>query len=103
MVGRERLTPSTLKIRGSNSKMVTLADGRIATYYYAWKDDPRLHGEQVMAKRPTMRRAGVMAPASALAHGGGIRAAGYTRASEGDIDACRISDPDTGGWMQRCY
>jgi hypothetical protein len=28
---------------------------------------------------------------------------GYTRTSEYDIDACWIRDPDTGGWMRRCY
>ncbi len=28
---------------------------------------------------------------------------GYTRTSEYDIDACWIRNPDTGGWMRRCY
>jgi hypothetical protein len=34
-----------IRLKGLNSVAKTLADGRIVTYYYAWKGGPRLKGE----------------------------------------------------------
>jgi integrase len=34
-----------VRLRGINSKRKQLADGRLKTYYYAWKGGPRLRGE----------------------------------------------------------
>jgi integrase len=33
-----------IKLKGINPRRKTLADGRVVTYYYAWKGGPRLHG-----------------------------------------------------------
>jgi integrase len=34
-----------IRLKGINSKQKRLADGRLKTYYYAWKGGPRLRGE----------------------------------------------------------
>jgi integrase len=34
-----------IRLKGLNSAAKTLADGRVVTYYYAWKGGPRLKGE----------------------------------------------------------
>ena len=34
-----------VRLNGLNSVTKTLADGRVVTYYYAWKSGPRLRGE----------------------------------------------------------
>jgi len=56
-----------LRLRGLNSKTKRLADGRVVTYYYAWKGGPRLPGapgdpgfvaaynEAVSRKRQTLK------------------------------------------------
>jgi hypothetical protein len=34
-----------VRLKGLNRVRKRLADGRIETYYYAWKSGPRLHGK----------------------------------------------------------
>jgi hypothetical protein len=34
-----------VRLKGINSKRKRLADGRVVTYYYAWKGGPPLRGE----------------------------------------------------------
>ena len=34
-----------VRLKGINRASMTLADGRVVTYYYAWKGGPRLRGE----------------------------------------------------------